>query len=97
MSIADKLGHAELDNVQQKHDFRPLFIYWSLALMSAAVLLNFATMGLYLRSQWNNLADGVMIAWFAATIVEVLGLGYIVANYLVDGKGKSTDMHANKD
>lgn len=76
------LDEAEVDKAKQAQDFRGKFFYWAMWLITAALVINFVVMGFYMASQWRDISDPVMVSWFSATIVEVLGLGYIIATYL---------------
>ncbi|MFE9232067.1 hypothetical protein [Cellulosimicrobium funkei] len=81
---ASMLGQ-DLQDRAQTHALRTSFarvIKWTMiATLGATALL----MGFYLYAVvWRrtDVDSAVMIAWFSSTVVQVIGLVYIVANYL---------------
>lgn len=69
---------------------------WGLVGQLAVVNAGF---GVYLYwTQWvleRNVPDAVMIAWFSSTVVEVIGVVYVVAKYLFPESGN--DWNREKD
>jgi len=45
-------------------------------------------MGLYVKSEWQEVEAAVIVAWFSSNVVQVLGLAYIVARYLFAPRGQ---------
>lgn len=71
---------------EQDNDHRKNFFWFAVTLAGICIVGNFAVFGVYMGSQWESISDGVMIAWISATIVEVLGIVTIIAQYLFGGK-----------
>ncbi|WP_309080319.1 hypothetical protein [Zhihengliuella sp.] len=84
--VDKELKAAKANEAHDKNDLRQKFFRWTMWLITGALTVNAVGMFLYLISQWGRLSDTVMVGWFATTLVEVLGLGYVIANYLFDGR-----------
>jgi hypothetical protein len=80
--LRDKLQKQEWKKLRQANKLRRRFYRWAVRVAAIVVFLNFGTMGVYIVSQWGRLADAVMVAWFSATVVEILGIVAIIAQYL---------------
>jgi hypothetical protein len=79
---ARSLAAAQADKAHQQNQLRQRFFTWARWIVSGALAGNFGIFITYMVSQWNHIADKVMMAWISATVVEVLGLAYIIAKYL---------------
>jgi hypothetical protein len=60
-------------------------------MIGAGVLLalNVVLFFLYMVSAWGHIAEAVMVAWISATVVEVLGIVYIIAKYLFEDRERT--------
>ncbi|WP_344734216.1 hypothetical protein [Nocardioides fonticola] len=84
--VSDETVDAKVKMAQQReeqaHGFRQRFFntvtrtLW-VALSSSVVLL-----ALYMISEWHEVSPTVMVAYFSAVVVNVLGLAFIVARYV---------------
>lgn len=88
--LKNEQAKADLTETHDKNGLRKEFFNWAKGAMTASIVINGLGMAAYVVSQWGDLSDGVMVGWFATTIVEVLGIGYIIGNYLFNGNGKSS-------
>ncbi|QCQ91727.1 hypothetical protein [Rhodococcus sp. SGAir0479] len=85
---AEHLLQAQVDRARQDNDHRDQLLTWTMWIVPFALMLNFGIFVLYMGSEWGHISDGVMIAWISATVVEVLGIAYIIASDLFkDGTG----------
>ncbi|MGW6376208.1 hypothetical protein ACWFRB_09115 [Rhodococcus sp. NPDC055112] len=78
----EKLQAAELKKAKQQNKLRKRYFKWAGLTVIGSLVGNFGIFVTYIISQWGSVSDPVMIAWISATVVEVLGIAYIIANYL---------------
>jgi hypothetical protein len=79
---ANRVKHAEADKAEQSNTLREKFFYAATGGTGALLAVNVVLFAAYMKSEWNHIADSVMLAWISATVVEVLGIVYIIAKYL---------------
>ena len=86
---ANRLKHAQAAKAEQSNTLREKF--FRAAMIGTAVLLgvNVVLFFLYMLSEWGHIAEAVMVAWISATVVEVLGIVYIIAKYLFEDGDKN--------
>ena len=70
------------ERLKQDNGRRATLVTWTTWIVAATLLGNGGIFITYLVSQWGNVSDAVMIAWLSATVVEVLGLAYIITSDL---------------
>lgn len=79
----------ELRRLRQQHSQRSRFFYWAVITISAVLVMSAIFMLVYFSIRGSEVEAAVMIAWLSSGLVETLGLGYIIANYLFDdGAGR---------
>lgn len=81
---ANRLKHAQAAKAEQSNTLREKFFRW--AMIGTGILLgvNVVLFFLYMLSEWGHISEAVMVAWISATVVEVLGIVYIIAKYLFE-------------
>lgn len=80
--ITNGLRQAALDRANQNNDHRKRFVRWVIRIVTGTLLSSVVIMGLYVNSEWHEIHPPVMIAWFSATVVQTLGLAYVIAKHL---------------
>lgn len=88
-SHRDKMNDAELKKARQQNKLRKRFFKWAGLTVVLSLLGNFILFAAFMKANGGKISDPVMIAWISATVVEVLGIAYIIANYLFDGKSRN--------
>jgi hypothetical protein len=78
------MQRAQAHKAHQQNQLREKFFAWARWIVSGTLISNFAIFGVYMGSQWHHISDTVMTGWISATVIEVLGLAYIIARYLFD-------------
>ena len=86
--VAHDLKNAEIDQAYQANTLRKSFFKFVVVAVAGVLIASAALMGMYVWSEWSELDPGVMIAWYSATVVQVIGLAYIVARYLFAPRGQ---------
>ncbi|GMA33541.1 hypothetical protein [Litorihabitans aurantiacus] len=79
---ANRILNAEADRQDQANKLRERFFWSVTGAMSFALVSSVLVMGAYIWSEFGDVQIQVMIAWLSATVVETIGLAYIIANYL---------------
>lgn len=64
------------------NDHRDQLLTWTMWVVLFTLMLNFGVFILYMGSNWGDSSESVMIAWISATVVEVLGIAFIIASDL---------------
>lgn len=90
-----EISKEELRKLRQQHGQRRTFFLWAVTTISAVLAASAAFMIVYFAVRGPNVESAVMIAWLSSGLVETLGLGYIIANYLFAGAGKSSATKAD--
>lgn len=73
---------AQAERAEQDNDHRKTFVKWVIRAVTGTLAVSVALMVLYVISEWGHIAPQVMVAWFSATVVQTLGLAYVIARYL---------------
>ncbi|QAY69254.1 hypothetical protein [Xylanimonas protaetiae] len=81
-AVKGDLNGAAVDAAYLANTLRKGFFYFALAAVGLTPLARVALMGFYVWSEWNEVVPGVVIAWFSANVVQMLGLAYIMARHL---------------
>lgn len=82
-----KMNRAEQKKARQQNRLRKRFFKWAGLTVVGSLFGNFVLFTIFMVWNKGDIADSVMIAWISATVVEVLGIAYIIANYLFDNPG----------
>lgn len=69
----------------QQHKLRSRFFWFALGLAASVVIVGSAVIMIYVCSAKENANPIVLTGWFTTSIVEVLGIIYIIAQYLFAG------------
>jgi hypothetical protein len=77
---AHREGQIESD--RQDTGLRKLLAIWSIAAASVMLVLGTGIFLVYMWSEWKEVPSQAIIAWLSASVLEVLGIVYVVANYL---------------
>lgn len=73
---------AENERRVQANQLRKRFFWAVVCAMCFVLVASVGIMGFYIWSEWGEIDTAVMIAWLSATVVQTIGLAYIIANYL---------------
>lgn len=73
---------SKIDSDRQDTDLRKLLAVWSIRAASVMLLLGTGIFVTYMVSEWGEVPVQAIIAWLSASVLEVLGIVYVVANYL---------------
>lgn len=73
---------AEINRLHQQNEMRPQFFRLAASLSWVVVVGNFALVGWYAWHAKGDINPQVMMFWISSTVVEVLGIVYIIAQYL---------------
>lgn len=77
-----------LEKMKQQHTLRRLFFWWAVSAITAVLVGSGWFMWLYFQLKGDRVEPQVILGWLTTCVVETLGLGYIIANYLFDGSLK---------
>lgn len=72
----------KIDSDIQDTGLRKLLAIWSVTAASVMLVLGTGIFVTYMVSQWGEVPVEAIIAWLSASVLEVLGIVYVVANYL---------------
>lgn len=86
-----ELRKTDLEAAQQAHEMRESFYRWVIRAVSLTLVASAASMVAYLWSQWGSIAPAVMVAFYSAVVVQVIGLAYIIARYLFAPRGQAAN------
>lgn len=92
-AIDRDLEHADIDQAYQANDLRAKFYKYVVRVVTGTLAVSIVLLALYMVSEWGEIPGPVMIAWFSSTVVQVLGLGFIVARYLFAPRGQIAPAH----
>lgn len=76
-----------LNKLRQQQKQRRAFFVWAMITISSVLLASGLFMAAYMIVKGNETEPAVIIAWLSSGLVETLGLGYIIANYLFEQNG----------
>lgn len=76
------LQKAQVRQLEQEHTQRASFFRFAVVVVTLTLAGNFAVFAFYIRSEWTHISDTVMVTWIGATVVEVLGIAFIIATHL---------------
>lgn len=86
-----------LNKLKQQQRQRRHFFLWAMIAISAVLVASAAFMFAYMVVKGNRTEAAVIIAWLSSGLVETLGLGYIIANYLFEQNGNgASDKKSHK-
>lgn len=80
--VSDNAERIRVASDRQDVGLRKLLALWSVIAASSMLGINSIAFGFYLWSQWGEVPEAAIIAWLSASLVEVLGIVYVVAAYL---------------
>ncbi|MBT2266338.1 hypothetical protein [Rhodococcus erythropolis] len=81
-ATAEQMSQAAADRARHDNNHRNNLVKWTMWVVSVSLIANFGVFGVYMGSQWHEISDSVMIAWISATVIEVLGIAYIITSDL---------------
>lgn len=86
---ATRMKHAAADKAEQSNNLREKFFVAAMSGTGVLLTVNVILFCAYMKSEWGHISEAVMLAWISASVVEVLGIIYIIARYLfVDSEQK---------
>jgi hypothetical protein len=80
--LDNQILEAERDRVRQQKGHRSKFFTWAVISISCVFAFNGSIFVWHMIATGGSPADAVIISWMSTSIVEVLGLGYIIARSL---------------
>lgn len=83
-----ELRQEHIHDLQSDRDLRELVAKATVKLTIGVIAVSALVMAAYFWSQWGAIPSNVVYAWLAASVIEVVGILAIVANYLFPRKGK---------
>lgn len=89
-AVEEGLAKAHLKRAEQDNTHRGWFVKWVLWVVSGTLAAGVAVMVAYVCSEWHTIESAVLIAWFSASVVQTIGLAYVIANYLFPHTEKAT-------
>jgi hypothetical protein len=87
-AIDSALRRSDVKAAQQAHRMRKRFYNFVVKAVFGTLAASALTMFLYVISQWGKIDAAVMVAFFSAVVVQVIGLAYIIARYLFAPRGQ---------
>ena len=82
--LALDVQQQEVNRLEQEYDHRRAFFRWALWAISIVLGLSAIMFGWYMIVKGPAIDSAVMVAWLSTTLVETLGLGYIIAHSLFE-------------
>ena len=80
--MVNDLKREKVRKAKQQNELRERFFRWTSILASAIIAGNFVLMAYYAHALGGKVPDNVMIYWISSTVVQILGIVYIIARYL---------------
>lgn len=94
-SMRADLDAQKLSKRQQALNQRTVFFYWAVTSITLVLVANTLFFGLHLNAtRWKPEA-AVMLGWLTTSLIEVIGLGYIIARSLFKNGNGSDQVKAN--
>ncbi len=87
--IQNEILEAERDRLVQQGGHRRVFFLWSMSAITAVLLFNGLIFWWYMNASKGLPSEPVLISWMSTSIVEVIGLGYIIARSLFQSTNDS--------
>lgn len=88
-AIKNQILEAERNRLNQQGGHRRVFFVWSMAAISAVLIFNGVVFWRYVNASNGLPSEAVLISWMSTSIVEVIGLGYIIARSLFQSNNDS--------
>lgn len=76
------LDQARVTRATQDNTHRQWFVKWVIGIVTGSLLAGVGIMGCYVTSEWREVSPSVLVAWFSASVVQTIGLAYVIARYL---------------
>jgi hypothetical protein len=86
-SIAERIDDEKLEELKDARNYRKSIVTFTLITVGGLVLAATGFMIAYMVSQWDEIAAGVMIAYFSSVVVESIGILYVISRYLFPHSG----------
>jgi len=80
--LQNEILEAERDRVRQQKGHRTAFFFWAVIAISIILIFNSIIFVVHMVATGGEPNDAVIISWMSTSIVEVIGLGYIIARSL---------------
>lgn len=88
-TLRNEILEAERDRLKQQKAHRHAFFIWAVIAISVVLLFGGLMFNWHMVSTGGKPSEAVMISWMTTSIVEVIGLGYIIARSLFEVKNGS--------
>ncbi|MCV7154341.1 hypothetical protein [Mycolicibacterium pyrenivorans] len=86
-SVDKRIDDEKYRALRAANNYRRALVKWTLRVVGGLTAMATVFMGLYVCSQWDEIAASVMIAYFASVVAESIGVLYVIARYLFPSTG----------
>jgi hypothetical protein len=80
--LARAKEHAALVSTRLDTDLRERLAKWSIKAATTMLLLGTGVFVIYMISEWRHVPQAAILGWLSSSVVEILGIVYLVASYL---------------
>ncbi|MDP5226624.1 MULTISPECIES: hypothetical protein [Arthrobacter] len=77
-----KLRRQHIKDLKDRAKKRSEMMKWAVRLCGFTVGMSALIMLLYMISHWGKTDGAVMISWFASVVAQIIGIVFVMANYL---------------
>lgn len=88
-TLRNEILEAERDRLKQQREHRHAFFIWAVIAISAVLVFGGIMFAWHVAASDGKPSEPVMISWMTTSIVEVIGLGYIIARSLFEVRNGS--------
>ena len=85
--LTDALNQAKIDEHKKAIEYRDKLVGFTRKAVGGLITAATAFMAFYIWSQWNHIEESVIIAYFGSVVLEVVGILYVIAQYLFPKDG----------
>lgn len=86
-TLTRALQRTDLKAAEQANKLRKRFFTFVMRTVATTLIATAVIMAAYVVSQWGKIEAAVMVAFFSAVVVQVIGLALIIARYLFAPRG----------
>lgn len=88
-ALSNEILEAERDRLKQQKSHRHAFFIWAVIAISTVLIFGALMFNWHMVATGGKPSEAVMISWMTTSIVEVIGLGYIIARSLFEVRNGS--------
>ncbi|QCW22219.1 hypothetical protein PP485_gp34 [Gordonia phage ThankyouJordi] len=86
-SIKERMDDERLGELTDARTYRRRIVLFTLIIVGGLVTAATAFMGIYIGSEWHEIKESVIIAYFTSVVVESIGILYVITQYLFPKSG----------